>query len=839
MQSCVISKRKITLTYSTYSKKRSDISLLQCLIPYVRICQSMSILKFLKKKIDISTCTCYNNNSQNNGFSMNSCLCHLTGYSADKYFPKSQYEENKNKNMLKKDRTMLTLSSRLNLKRLSDADIKSPTEKKICNELNRKSSMKLDGDDEYIDNSINIKIQNFENEQNTTIKIMKKPSELENDLADENDNHDLSNNPYYLTNFKYIIQCVFQNDDDDKLFNEEDKSVVHRFLNLSDSEQKLFVRLFQRKNKWLRSNKVDYPEIAADITTALQNLFKNNFLLNSENLNDVECALNLLTIPEIRSLTKSFQIKCFQKGKKEMINILIKHGKQSRTVYSLGNITNVLLKRAKSAVGECYKLDPIAREIFIRMMILFSLTNFILNEDEPNDGLQQQLFTLLMVNTGKIVFPEYKINRKTVLFKSRDDFISFVNTKYLENEILQKIENKKFEDALQVFYKAKEEFHYYSSETQLERDSHLPVFLRNFTTGHIYIRCLTHGVDILQRLRKYKEAVKLLEDLLAQKVYRVYYRGYWWDRLALNLDQHLKQPEKSMSVILRALEDEYVRYGHRLNLHNRAKRLSDSLTQKYQFKFNDEYKMNIREIPQHVIKGRLLPRTLPGRTHLFISSASSDSLCEGDIEVIGVEELVLEYYSNEGFIHGIHGEGSTFISLFCLYFWDEIYECDIPDAFLCQHQTFPLDLNSDAFFKNRKLEIEKCLRKLRDSSIEELVNFGKVYWEKHKNKTCLIQWEKFINWEQMESLIRCLGNNLLVGICKRLAENFRYCRSGAPDLVIWNPNKSAVKFVEVKGPGDQLSSKQILWLDYLLSLGADAEVCYVEAVSSKKLKNIK
>ncbi len=34
--------------------------------------------------------------------------------------------------------------------------------------------------------------------------------------------------------------------------------------------------------------------------------------------------------------------------------------------------------------------------------------------------------------------------------------------------------------------------------------------------------------------------------------------------------------------------------------------------------------------------------------------------------------------------------------------------------------------------------------------------------------------------------------------------------------------------VEVKGPGDRLSQKQILWIDYLLSHGVDTEVCHVQ-----------
>lgn len=39
---------------------------------------------------------------------------------------------------------------------------------------------------------------------------------------------------------------------------------------------------------------------------------------------------------------------------------------------------------------------------------------------------------------------------------------------------------------------------------------------------------------------------------------------------------------------------------------------------------------------------------------------------------------------------------------------------------------------------------------------------------------------------------------------------------------------------EVKGPGDKLSHKQIMWLDFLLKLGVDAEVCHVKGVFKLK-----
>ena len=40
--------------------------------------------------------------------------------------------------------------------------------------------------------------------------------------------------------------------------------------------------------------------------------------------------------------------------------------------------------------------------------------------------------------------------------------------------------------------------------------------------------------------------------------------------------------------------------------------------------------------------------------------------------------------------------------------------------------------------------------------------------------------------------------------------NHRHTRSGFPDLTMWDTNNHRVVFVEVKGPNDRLSNKQIL-----------------------------
>ena len=99
-----------------------------------------------------------------------------------------------------------------------------------------------------------------------------------------------------------------------------------------------------------------------------------------------------------------------------------------------------------------------------------------------------------------------------------------------------------------------------------------------------------------------------------------------------------------------------------------------------------------------------------------------------------------------------------------------------------------------------------------------------------------------------------------------MSKDYRHCRAGLPDLVVWNTSENTYKvryrhvlairnrvipescliillslvtrvlllqLVEVKGPTDRLSQKQQIWLDELQKLGADVEVCHVEACGAR------
>ena len=96
----------------------------------------------------------------------------------------------------------------------------------------------------------------------------------------------------------------------------------------------------------------------------------------------------------------------------------------------------------------------------------------------------------------------------------------------------------------------------------------------------------------------------------------------------------------------------------------------------------------------------------------------------------------------------------------------------------------------------------------------------------------LVAWDRLFP-ESLAALAGCIGGRALSQVLGRLARGHREARSGLPDLTVWDPGSGRARMVEVKGPGDRLSTKQILWVRFLNSVGLPAEVCHVVATGSK------
>ncbi|KAL4660774.1 fanconi-associated nuclease 1 [Arapaima gigas] len=648
----------------------------------------------------------------------------------------------------------------------------------------------------------------------------------------------LPRRPYYLSNFLMVLETVMENEDDRLLFNQEDLAVVHAFQQLSVEGQMLYVRLFQRKLHWLRVNKLDYAEIASDLSPVVQELTTTGFLQRESELMELEEVLDLLPAPELKSLAKTFHLGGLSAQKQQLVEGLLRLGRQ-RSLFAKGASTGtVILKRAKNLAGQCVRVHKGPRAVFSRLLLLFSLTDS-LDDEEVGSGGQSQLYTILLVNSGQLVFPSYTIQRKAKVFQDRDELIRYEAAMHALQEVVAAMQTGNWQEALSLYTTAKEAWQEQRATCNLRHQEALPLFLRCFTGGWTYTRILSRGVEILQRLRRY-EAIEQLKSLLTQSVYCVDSRGRWWDRLALNLQQHLKRTEQAINAIRDGLSDPLVRTGHRLSLYQRAVRMRESPSCKmFRLLLRNLPAVLVQDVPHVTIRGQLFPHVGGTGKSVFLMTAE-EGVDTGNREnghatvMCSVEELALAHYRRLGFDQGIHGEGSTFSTLFGLLLWDIVFMEGIPDVFRNPYQTCPLDLHTDCFYENRKGMLELRVQLLQEATEETLCSLLAEAWHSHEGRVCaLVSWERFSSLEQAQSLVSCLGGPFLAGLVQRMAKDYRHCRGGLPDLVVWSTQSCKYKLVEVKGPNDRLSQKQQIWLGELHKLGADVEVCHVTDIGAR------
>ena len=158
---------------------------------------------------------------------------------------------------------------------------------------------------------------------------------------------------------------------------------------------------------------------------------------------------------------------------------------------------------------------------------------------------------------------------------------------------------------------------------------------------------------------------------------------------------------------------------------------------------------------------------------------------------------------------------------------------DLPDVFRDTCQAMPYDWDTDHFYRSRAEMINIRLATMRGwdrlEMSEELVSA----WLEHHGQVSLVNWDLFSSEEMLRQFVLCFDPLSLSAVMERMISEHRSTRSGLPDLTLWNTGHRTVRMVEVKGPGDKLSTKQILWIQFLNSVGVQTEVCHVLGQGSK------
>lgn len=668
--------------------------------------------------------------------------------------------------------------------------------------------------------------------QNVQCKPSDSAVQTPSSAPEESADGSTTKSPYYLENLVLIVNSI-KDSDDWNLFNQQEQEMFCEFLGADDKCQKLLARLLQRKHMWRRTSKIGYPDIASDVSPILLTLRDKGYVEDVTSLKDLDVVLRLLSPFELKTLAQVFKLRTTGQGKGSLADSLIDHCSKQQTVLfgsKQASLQHLALKRALALLGPAWKLSDEPRDAWRRLLRLFSLGT---PWDMEEAGETPQVYGLQLVAAGKMAFPEHEVSRQHEVFSSRIDLVRYEASKVLEAELIQATMDRKWDKARQLFNDVEKLARSKEALECQDRDQSLTPFLRHFSMCGVYTRCRCLGVDVLQRLKEHRRAVKVLRDLLSQKLYCQSRRGHWWDRLALNLEVHLGKPAEALKVVHEALDDPSISPAARHALVTRASRLAAKMPKDVLPSLKSLLEQEKWDaLPQVEIKGQLADRMVPGRTNMF---AARDGTT---MEVISVEEVALRHYNLQGYSKGVHGEGSTFHALFGLLCWDVIYMSGVPDAFRSAYQALPLDLHSNSFFTSREQSFLEAFKVISESTTQELEERVAAAYNAHFGKAGLVQWDRF-TCTDVQEIVRCLGPHVLSRICELLARQFRHRRSGLPDLLVWNPETGKAKAAEVKGPGDTLSPKQVVWLRELLALGVDCEVCRVTATSSKRLQRKK
>jgi Fanconi-associated nuclease 1 len=656
--------------------------------------------------------------------------------------------------------------------------------------------------------------------------------------------------PKYQRNFKIVIQTVLEHHS--HLFTSEEKTFLESFQSLSADSQKLFIRLYQRKGPWFRMSNLSYTDIV-DLKSAGQELLVAGYISSSESETGSSGAvtkemLEVLLVPELRQLVSVAVFKEKREvglaKREELLEWLLSAAtqKKEKSLFGGSGETRVpsLFTLFTNVAGCCIQISHLAGLLLWRVQRLFFLSG------------EQDLSTFLLVDMGLKKYPDYSCRRTQCIFSSRADLLLYEEAL----EIAQIMDMALDANDMSKVAKSIEISSTYLTNLQknekLQSDFLEPnsMFLSRFSAAWVYTKILTLGVSVLERERRYEEAIELLKCLLSRS-YCPGQRGYWTLRLSIDLE-HMGHLEESLLVAEKGIDDAWVRAGDRMALQRRILRLGKPPRRWKKPAFAKAVGRKIKEV---YVRGRPLN-----------SATGAKSIFYGyDGQQCSVEQLALQYYSGEegGCWQGVHSEGGIWMTYFGLLMWGVLF-ADVPDVFQTSFQTAPLDLRTDSFYLSRESLIEAQLSNIHMGEAENILS---ATWETHFGTSC-----QGVNWDrhsliELQTIASCIGGPALAAICRLLAEDYGSWAAGMPDLLLWRTSsdekdlpyrkcghslshggnsetcsccfqdavnnigttgsQGEAKLVEVKGPRDRLSEQQRAWILVLMDAGMCVEVCKI------------
>lgn len=415
--------------------------------------------------------------------------------------------------------------------------------------------------------------------------------------------------PYYMRTFDYVLVQVLARHSHVLRSNDSQVASLLR-EKLSRNAYCLFVRIYRRKQpSWYRVLKLNesYGDYI-DIQSAVVELGKSGLLISSAHAAQSEKAVRLLLARELLDNLRAGEVKSLVKAVSNHSEHLKKLPLRDQIpalskILSEGSVGD--FKRSKyrqSTLTGCSQSDLLVQAIFKqvdhavkipesvlvslqRIHFLFFLEN---GHDSPN---------VLLADTGKAKFPEYKCEPKNGVFSSCYAYESYEAALKLEQQLEQALGVKDYERAADIGSIAELEVREFlacigdsgsqdaaqslvvcrtqadgnrSSTCDARADSVSSSarkavnrteaaeqlrhpFFRRYTAHWVHVRCLWHSVQALERLGEFENATQRLKVLLSTELIPAR-RGKCLNRLTVNLFKHQDRLREALDIILSALQ---------------------------------------------------------------------------------------------------------------------------------------------------------------------------------------------------------------------------------------------------------------------------------------------
>ena len=371
-------------------------------------------------------------------------------------------------------------------------------------------------------------------------------------------------------------------------------------------------------------------------------------------------------------------------------------------------------------------------------------------------------------------------------------------------------------------------------------------YLRQFRAQDILADVCWHGVRAFEKQKCHEQAVDILK-LLVESFPGNRRMGKWYVRLLIDL-KHLGRSSEAAALAERALADARIDGGDRITVKQFTRLNKENAGCKLGREI--EVKLGPRVRRLHVYDKPT--NRIVGVKSRFISYDDDDQ------SLSSVERLVIQHFGllENGSWHGIHCEGRIFRFLFGLMFWDIIFADDIPGVFQTPFQNAPWISTSldNCFTRIESRKIEDAIANVQRLTPGDIGHLVMRQWHKHYGKACIgVYWEGSLTCASVALHAACMGGGALGAVLRTLSQNYYHYSGGAPDVFLWKVEcrdanngswrpvvelfdevldeiaverilndkdlRFSSRFVEVKGPRDRLSDRQISWLNILSDAG--------------------